>query len=94
MSGRYVRLRPGRYTLAVAEGEGPAGVRRKGEGACVAVDIGGGRVDFAVGEEEDVYYWWRGPRERSGVRLFGVSGVARKESVVERSEAWPAVTTG
>lgn len=94
MSGRYVRLGPGRYTLAVAEGQGPAGVRRSGDGACVAVDVEGGRVDFVVRAEEDVYYWWRGPRERSGVRLFGVSGVARKDEVVERSEAWPAVTTG
>lgn len=91
MSGRYVRLTSGRYTLAVAEGEGPAGIHRCGEQGGVSVDIDGGRVDFTVGSDEDAYYWWRGPRERTGVRLFGVS---RGESIPERSEvAWPAATT-
>ena len=92
MSGRYVRLTPGRYTLAVAEGEGPAGVQRSGDHGGVTVDIDGGRVDFTVGGAEEAFYWWRGPRERPGVRLFGVS---RGESIPERSEAaWPTATTG
>lgn len=71
MSGRYVRLRPGRYTLDVSGGEGPAGVRR-GDGGDVRVEVDGGRVDFEVGRREAAYYWWRGPRERPGVRLLGV----------------------
>lgn len=92
MSGRYVRLTPGRYTLAVAEGEGPAGIHRCGDHGGVSVDIDGGRVDFTIGSDEDAFYWWRGPRERPGVRLFGVS---RGESIPERSEAaWPTATTG
>lgn len=91
MSGRYVTLAPGRYTLSVAAGEGPAGVHRGGEEEGVAVDIEGGRVDFAVGEEEKAYYWWRGPEERPGVRLFGVS---TGEPAVERSEVWSTGTTG
>lgn len=90
MSGRYVRLTPGRYTLAVSEGEGPAGIHRRDE-AGVVVDIDGGRVDFTVRDDESAYYWWRGPRERPGVRLFGVS---RAEPVIERSEAWQTGTAG
>lgn len=89
MSGRYVTLAPGRYTLSVATGEGPAGVQRSGDGNGVAVDIDGGRVDFAIGSEEQAYYWWRGPRERPGVRLFGVS---TGEPGLERSEVWPTGT--
>lgn len=93
MSGRYVRLAPGRYTLSVAAGEGPAGLHRGGEGEGVAVDIEGGRIDFTVSGDEDVYYWWRGPRERPGVRLFGVSSGDRVVEM-ERSEEWPTGTTG
>lgn len=90
MSGRYVRLTPGRYTLAVSEGEGPAGLHRRDE-AGVIVDVDGGRVDFTVRDDESAYYWWRGPRERPGVRLFGVS---RAEPVMERAEAWQTGTAG
>lgn len=91
MSGRYVRLTPGRYTLAVAEGEGPAGLHRRQGHRGVTVDIEGGRVDFTVDDDERVFYWWRGPEERPGVRLFGVS---RAERAVERAEEWPTGTTG
>lgn len=93
MSGRYVRLTPGRYTLAVAEGEGPAGLHRAGDGE-VAVDIDGGRIDFAVGAEEQAYYWWRGPRERTGVRFFGVSRGGRIEYPRRTSDALPTATMG
>ena len=68
MSGRYRRLRPGRYQLVVRRGHGPAGVRRP-RGADVVVGIEGGIRDFAVRESEKVFYWWRGPAPREGVRL-------------------------
>lgn len=68
MSGRYRRLRPGRYQLVVSRGHGPAGVRRP-RGADVVVGIEGGIRDFAVRESEKVFYWWRGPAPREGVRL-------------------------
>lgn len=80
MSGQRMKLAPGRYTLQVSEGEGPAGVQR-GNGSDVRVEIDGGRVEFTVAAREEVYYWWRGPRQRRGVRLLGVqraSGRARE----------------
>jgi hypothetical protein len=92
MSGRHVRLTPGRYTLAVEEGEGPAGLHRSNGHGEVVVDVDGGRIDFTVRDEEHAYYWWRGPRERPGVRLFGVSRADRK--VGEEEAAWPTGTTG
>lgn len=70
MSGRYMKLGPGRYRLAVSGGQGPAGVHRNAGGE-IRVGIDGGEVEFEVGSEEEVYYWWRGPRERPGVRLTG-----------------------
>lgn len=76
MSGRYLELSPGRYTLAVSAGEGPAGIHRV-DGSEVTVGIDGGRTDFSVAGEERVYYWWRGPRERPGVRLLGVAAGER-----------------
>ena len=91
MSGRYVRLTPGRYTLSVAEGEGPAGIHRCGDEEGVSVDIDGGRVDFTIRSDEEAYYWWRGPEERPGVRLFGVS---RSDQPQLRSDEWPTATTG
>lgn len=91
MSGRYVRLTPGRYTLAVADGEGPAGVHRQHGERGVAVDIDGGRIDFTVEEDERAYYWWRGPEERPGVRLFGVSSAEREAAPAGR---WQTGTTG
>lgn len=77
MSGTYRHLAPGRYQLEVASGEGPAGVRRP-NGRDVVVGVGGGARSFAVDSSERVYYWWRGPRPRRGVRL-----TARAERPVE-----------
>ena len=68
MSGTYRRLRPGRYQLTVRRGAGPAGVHRS-EGGDVAVGIEGGTRDFAVRDTEKVFYWWRGPSPREGIRL-------------------------
>ena len=68
MSGTYRRLRPGRYQLVVRRGAGPAGVRRP-RGTDVTVGVEGGIRDFAVQENEQVFYWWRGPAPRDGVRL-------------------------
>lgn len=90
MSGRYVRLTPGRYTLAVDEGEGPAGLHRSNGKTEIAVDIDGGRVDFIVAADEQAYYWWRGPEERTGVRLLGVP----REQPAEEEAEWPTGTTG
>lgn len=91
MSGRRVRLEPGRYTLSVSAGEGPAGVHRCGADDEISVDIHGGRVDFVVDDQEEAYYWWRGPEERPGVRLFGVT---RGNAVPDREATWPTATTG
>jgi hypothetical protein len=91
VGGRYVRSEPGRYTLAVSEGDGPAGVRRS-DGSGVTVDMAGGRAAFQVGEEERVYYyWWRGPAERPGVRLLGVT---ESKGTPEEEASWPTGTTG
>ena len=68
MSGTYRRLRPGRYQLVVRDGDGPAGVRRP-RGRDVTIGIEGGIRDFAVRDTEKVFYWWRGPAPRDGVRL-------------------------
>lgn len=68
MSGTYRHLRPGRYQLRVETGEGPAGIRRP-DGRDIVVGIGGGARTFSLAESERVYYWWRGPRARPGVRL-------------------------
>ena len=93
MSGRYVRLRPGRYTLHVSGGEGPAGIRRN-DGRHLRVEVNGGRADFRVARDEEVFYWWRGPRERPGVRLLGVSGKNRSGGLSTGGEQWPTGTTG
>ena len=90
MSGRYVRLKPGRYTLSVEDGEGPAGLHRPNGRPEIVVDIQGGRVDVIVAEDEKAYYWWRGPRERRGVRLLGVP----RERGLELEAEWPTGTTG
>jgi hypothetical protein len=68
MSGTYRHLAPGRYQLVVETGQGPAGVRRT-DGRDIVVGIEGGRQDFSVAGDERVYYWWRGPEPREGVRL-------------------------
>lgn len=68
MSGTYRHLAPGRYQLVVDTGEGPAGIRRP-DGQDIVVGIEGGQRDFAIKQGERVYYWWRGPAPRDGVRL-------------------------
>ena len=68
MSGTYRHLAPGRYQLEVETGQGPAGIRRP-HGRDVVVGVSGGARSFSVDEGERVYYWWRGPRPRTGVRL-------------------------
>jgi hypothetical protein len=68
MSGTYRHLAPGRYQLVVETGEGPAGVRRP-DGRDIVVGIEGGHRGFAIPRGERVYYWWRGPAPRDGVRL-------------------------
>lgn len=73
MSGRYVRLAPGRYTLNVKRGHGPAGVQRPAARGHIIVGVQGGRIDFEVDSDESAYYWWRGPNRRPGVRLLGIA---------------------
>ena len=95
MSGRYVRLAPGRYTLNVRRGEGPAGVQRPGGRHHVVVGIQGGRIDFEVDSDESAYYWWRGPHRRPGVRLMGVADgeedrPRRPRSDRRRGDGWAA----
>ncbi len=68
MSGTYRYLEPGRYELKVDAGTGPAGIRRP-DGRDVVVGVEGGQRTFSLKESERVYYWWRGPAPRSGVRL-------------------------
>jgi hypothetical protein len=72
MSGTYRHLAPGRYQLVVENGEGPAGVRRP-DGRDVIVGVEGGSQSFSIPRDERVYYWWRGPMPRQGVRLAGAS---------------------
>jgi hypothetical protein len=91
MSGRHVTLAPGRYTLHVAEGAGPAGIRRGRGAPDVVVGVGGGRVDFTVGSSERVFYWWRGPQVPPGVKLLGLAQTTRRRKGVL---PWPKATTG
>lgn len=70
MSGRFMKLRPGRYMLTVPRGHGPAGVHRT-DGEEVQVDRHGGQVPFEVPAEQRVYFWWRGRREPTGLRIVG-----------------------
>jgi hypothetical protein len=69
MSGTYRHLAPGRYQLTVESGQGPAGIRRP-DGRDIIVGVEGGRKEFHIPEDERVYYWWRGPSPRDGVRLM------------------------
>ena len=69
MSGTYRHLEPGRYQLRVAEGRGPAGVRRP-DGRDVVVGVDGGVRSFSIRNGERVYYWWRGPHPGEDVRLL------------------------
>jgi hypothetical protein len=68
MSGTYRHLSPGRYHLVVQSGHGPAGVRRP-DGQDIIVGVEGGAKHFHLADDERVYYWWRGPAPRDGVRL-------------------------
>ena len=68
MSGTYRYLDAGRYELSVEAGTGPAGIRRP-DGSDVVVGVEGGSRTFALESAERVYYWWRGPSPRTGVRL-------------------------
>jgi hypothetical protein len=84
MSGTYRHLAPGRYQLTVESGQGPAGIRRP-DGRDVVVGVEGGTRSFALHTDERVYYWWRGPARRRGVRL--TSEVAER---IRPLEAVPA----
>lgn len=68
MSGTYRHLAAGRYQLEVETGQGPAGIRRP-DGRDVVIGIEGGTREFTIDRNERVYYWWRGPSPRTGVRL-------------------------
>lgn len=68
MSGTYRHLSAGRYQLEVDTGQGPAGIRRP-DGRDVVVGVEGGTREFSIARSERVYYWWRGPQPRTGVRL-------------------------
>ncbi len=81
MSGTYRHLSPGRYRLTVDAGQGPAGIRRP-DGHDVVVGVEGGVRTFSINNGERVYYWWRGPAPRTGVRL----------APTERSGSRPLVT--
>jgi hypothetical protein len=77
MSGTYRHLAPGRYQLEVSTGDGPAGVRRP-DGHDVVVGVSGGSRSFSIDRSERVYYWWRGPRPRPGVRLTTTESQPRR----------------
>lgn len=81
MSGTYRHLSPGRYRLTVDAGQGPAGIRRP-DGHDVVVGVEGGIRTFSIDRGERVYYWWRGPAPRAGVKL----------SVADHSGGRPLVT--
>lgn len=70
MSGRFMKLRAGRYTLMVPDGHGPAGVHRGDDD--IQLDHHGGSVSFEVSADERVYFWWRGPSEPAGLRIIGL----------------------
>lgn len=69
MSGRTMRLGPGRYRLDVLPGEGPAGIQRPHD-RDVTVSHTGGMVEFSLDEPERVYFWWRGPDQPAGVNFL------------------------
>jgi hypothetical protein len=86
MSGTYRHLAPGRYHLVVDTGQGPAGVRRT-DGQDIVVGVEGGRKDFHIHGGERVYYWWRGPAPREGVRLMPTSRNAVTPGLLEAGSA-------
>lgn len=85
MSGTYRHLAPGRYQLVVETGQGPAGVRRP-DGRDIIVGVEGGQRTFAIPQAERVYYWWRGPAPRDGVRLM-TEGRSEPRPLVEAATA-------
>lgn len=92
MSGTYRHLSPGRYRLKVDNGQGPAGIRRP-DGRDVVVGINGGERSFALERSERVYYWWRGPRPRSGVRLMAESVQAPRPRSIEAVQQRPVAAS-
>ena len=92
MSGTYRHLAPGRYQLEVEAGQGPAGIRRP-DGRDVVVGLDGGARSFALERDERVYYWWRGPRPRKGVRLIPKKTVRPRTSASPPSDTQPLVTS-
>lgn len=95
MSGRFMKLREGQYTLVVPNGHGPAGVHR--QAGDIQVDHRGGSVSFDVPAEERVYFWWRGPSEPPGLRIVGSDervrrwGAGAQEPKRTREEKWPRI---
>ncbi len=85
MSGTYRYLEAGRYELVVDEGTGPAGIRRP-DGRDVVVGVEGGNRRFHLKRSERVYYWWRGPAPRSGVRLVP-EGVGSGDTALQAESA-------
>jgi len=81
MSGTYRHLRPGRYQLVVDVGQGPAGIRRP-DGRDVVVGVEGGVREFSLQRNERVYYWWRGPSPRDGVRLVDHTPTSRSRPLI------------
>jgi hypothetical protein len=84
MSGTYRHLAPGRYQLVVDAGQGPAGVRRS-DGGDIIVGVEGGRQSFSIPRDERVYYWWRGPTPRQGVRLASAAPPVERALAEARS---------
>lgn len=93
MSGRFLKLNAGRYTLSVPRGSGPAGVHRS-IGGDIAVDRDGGDVAFDVSAEERVYFWWRGPSEPAGLRVLGPGPASRARPRTRRKERAERVERG
>lgn len=85
MSGRFMKLRAGRYTLMVPSGHGPAGVHR--EASDIRLDRRGGRASFEVPTDERVYFWWRGPTEPPGIRIVGHASTGRDAVAAHPSAA-------
>ena len=89
MSGTYRHLAAGRYQLVVERGQGPAGIRRP-DGHDVVLGVEGGTREFSIDQGERVYYWWRGPAPRTGVRLLGSTRSESAGSVGRAPTPYPA----
>lgn len=92
MSGRFMKLRAGRYMLMVPSGHGPAGVHR--EESDIRLDRRGGRASFEIPTDERVYFWWRGPTEPPGIRIVGHAPTVREPVAPHRSPASRAPLSG